>query len=313
MEERRVDQEQSGFGTVQTRSTPALNPATVELLEQAWVVRQQRHSPVLTMVKPHQTLAVSVTGGHCDLQCRHCDGHYLRAMTPVGQALDTYLSRSFSSCLISGGCQSNGTVPVVQHEDVLLKLRKAGARLNCHVGVCDAPQAKRLSSLVDCVSFDLVGDDETLGEVYGVGHAVEKLWESFLRLSDEITTYPHICIGLRGGRISGEYAVLKRLEDMSLPAVVFLILIPTPNTAYAECAPPSLDEVARFLARARLQLPKVPLFLGCMRPAGRYRALVDELAVRAGIQKIVKPMPAAVRWAQRAGLDVRIQKECCVL
>ncbi len=56
-----------------------------------------------------------------------------------------------------------------------------------------------------------------------------------------------------------------------------------------------------------------PLAMGCMRPGGLYRVELDCLAVRAGLNGIVNPAPAAVRLARQFGLEVLRGEECCVL
>ena len=59
--------------------------------------------------------------------------------------------------------------------------------------------------------------------------------------------------------------------------------------------------------------PQVPLYLGCMRPGGRYRESLDQLALQAGINKIVQPVPALRQLASDLGLTVIRGEECCSL
>jgi uncharacterized radical SAM superfamily protein len=89
--------------------------------------------------------------------------------------------------------------------------------------------------------------------------------------------------------------------------------MPTPGTHYADRQPPGVADVAAILAEARLRWPDKPLYLGCMRPKGRYRTALDPLAVRAGVNKIVNPARAAVHLAQSLGLSVVRGRECCAL
>jgi hypothetical protein len=49
-----------------------------------------------------------------------------------------------------------------------------------------------------------------------------------------------------------------------------------------------------------------------MRPKGRYRAELDLLAVRAGLDRIAVPTPGAVREATSLGLRPVWSEECCV-
>jgi uncharacterized radical SAM superfamily protein len=67
-----------------------------------------------------------------------------------------------------------------------------------------------------------------------------------------------------------------------------------------------------ILTEARLRFPDKPLHLGCMRPHGKYRAQLDPLAVRAGVNKIVSPVREAVQLAEELGLSIVQGRECCV-
>ncbi len=286
--------------------------ALEDLLEQAWQVRQTYFPPLLGADDPLGTRAISLTGNNCALDCAHCGRHYLEAMLPVAglSPRDPRLDGA-SSLLISGGCDRQGCVPFLHHLEAIRALRP-GRRLNWHVGLVEEAEAAALEGLAEVVSFDMVGDDDTIAEVYGLEATVEDYRRTYRLLRRSLLVVPHITIGLRGGRLSGERAALRLLQEEGSEAIVFLILIPTPGTRYAGCAPPPLREVAGLLAEARLAFPTIPLLLGCMRPGGAYRRALDSLAVRAGINRIVKPHPAALELASRLGLQVEAGWECCV-
>ena len=76
--------------------------------------------------------------------------------------------------------------------------------------------------------------------------------------------------------------------------------------------PPDVEEVAALLAEARLRFPDVPLHLGCMRPRRAYRARLDPLAVRAGVNVLVSPSREGKAAAEALGLEVVQTRECCV-
>ncbi|MGC9023631.1 MAG: radical SAM protein [Chloroflexia bacterium] len=287
--------------------------ALEDLLGQAWQVRQSRFPPSLGADDPRNTRAISLTGSGCALNCAHCGRHYLEAMLPIAglSPQDPSLDGA-SSLLISGGCDREGRVPFTAHLEEVRALRP-GRRLNWHVGLIGEKEAAALAGLADIISFDLVGDDDTIAEVYGLKATVEDYRRTYRLLRRSLPVVPHITIGLRGGRISGERAALRLLQEEGAEAIVFLVLIPTPGTRYAHCTPPPLREVAGLLAEARLAFPTIPLLLGCMRPGGAYRRALDSLAVRAGINRIVKPHPAALELAARLGLQVEAGRECCAL
>ena len=259
-------------------------------------------------VRPSQTLAVSLTGTRCALQCAHCGGHYLAGMAPV----ETADATGKASCLISGGCDGQGRVPVTAHLPRLARLRR-GRQLIWHVGLIGEGEMREIAPYVDAISFDWVGDDETIREVYGLNCSVEDYARTYATLRRYTRVVPHLTLGLRGGRFSGEHAALDRIQAAGADSLVLLVLIPTPGTRYAQCQPPPLAEVADFMRTVRRELPDTPIYLGCMRPGGHYRHQLDALALRAGVNKIVNPALSAVQLAAELGLAVRWENECCVI
>ncbi len=269
---------------------------------------RQAHSPdVITASVPVDTLPVSVTGRECRQGCAHCGGHYLAGMRPLAEARPG----DRQSVLISGGCDGAGRVPVSQHLEALQSLT-ASRRSNWHLGLIGPEELDLVQPLLDVVSFDFVGDDRTLREVYGLDAGADEVERSFAVLSARARVVPHITIGLRGGAIGHEWAALERLTRHRFDTLVLLVLIPTPGTAYAEAQPPTPEDAARVIAAARARFPEVSLHLGCMRPRGDYRPMLDDLAVRAGVNLIVNPARSAVALAESLGLAWQQQRECCV-
>jgi uncharacterized radical SAM superfamily protein len=276
--------------------------------DRAWQVRATNFPPLLGVDYPLKTLVVSLTGDRCELNCAHCGGRYLRQMVPVWEADP----RGATSCLISGGSDHEGRVPVTSHLDVVRRLRP-GRVLNWHVGLIGKQQAEAIRPYADVISFDFVGDDETIAEVYGLRARAEDYAATYELLRSYATVVPHITVGLRGGTICHEYQALDALERLGADGLVFLVLVPTPGTRYAGCQPPPVEEVAALLVEARLRFPTAPLHLGCMRPRGEYRERLDPLAVRAGVNVIVNPSAEAVALARELGLTVERREECCAI
>ncbi|MBN1401172.1 MAG: radical SAM protein [Anaerolineae bacterium] len=287
---------------------PLRHASAALTVETAWSVRTAWHEPVIRFDRPVRTLPVSLTGEWCALQCAHCGGHYLQHMRPVWQ-VD---ADGATSLLISGGCDSAGRVPLTGHLDTIARLRR-GRRLNWHVGFVDEQDLARIAPYVDVVSFDIVGDAETAREVYGLEASLGDYMRTLDLIQRHVPVVPHITIGLRGGRLSGEWAAIEALRERDIGALILIILIPTPGTAYADREPPALEDVRRTFIEARTLLPETRILLGCMRPHGAYRRSVDELAVRAGLNGIVNPTLAAQRAACELGLEIVWGEECCAL
>jgi len=279
----------------------------------AWDVRARNFAPRILFTRPRRTVPISVTGTACALDCAHCGRHYLAHMVPVARALGDRRVRQATSLLISGGCDAAGRIPVREYLPVIRELAP-GKRLNWHVGLIAEDDAAAIAPLVDTVSLDFVGDEATIREVYGLPATVSDYVATVRRLrAAGLRVMPHLTIGLRGGALGHEGPALDVLAELDPEALVFLVLIPTPGTRYADCSPPPVEDVADILAQARVRFPRTPLLLGCMRPGGDYRTPLDVLAVRAGINGIVNPAPAARRLAASLGLEAVPGDECCVL
>lgn len=292
--------------TIKGGNPVSISPSTQAMLENAWAVRVKNFPMEIEFDYPEATEVITLTGKQCALDCAHCGGHYLKGMKELHEV------KRAKSCLISGGCDARGKVPF-QKQVPMLKELKQGRKLNFHVGLVDEADADRLKGLADVVSFDFVVDDETIKEVFGLERKAEDYVNSYRLLRQRVKVLPHICIGLKGGSLAGEYRALDVLRQEGIDGLVFIVFIPTPGTRYAEKSPPPLEEVIRLLATARALFPDSPIFLGCMRPKGRYRQELDLAAVRCGVNKIVVPTRSAVELARESGLKVTFGEECCVL
>jgi hypothetical protein len=277
-------------------------------LARAWIVRRAHFPDEVTWSYPLDTAVLSLTGQQCALDCAHCGGHYLSEMRPIWA---TQPDRS-TSCLISGGCDPSGRVPVLAHLDQVRAWRQ-GRKMNWHVGFVSEHEMEAIAPLVDVVSFDFVGDDETIHEVYGLDRTVDDYVQTFRLLQRYVRALPHVTIGLRGGELGHELPAFEKLQGLGVDGLVLLVFIPTPGTHYADRRAPSPTAVADLVAEARLCFPRVPLYLGCMRPKGLYRDELDPLAVRAGVNVLVSPSRPAREMAAELGLAARQIRECCVL
>ena len=285
--------------------------SVTQTLQACWRMREACFAPVIRFSYPNSTKPVSVTGRVCELQCAHCGGHYLQHMLTLDEA-ERISDETVSSFLVSGGCTADGKVPLQAHLERLASLKR-GRKYNFHVGLLDEAEIAAVATLADKVSFDFVGDDATIREVFGLDKTVGDYAQCYERLKQRCAVAPHVCIGLHGGEIKGEYQAIDHLKKLGADSVTFIVFVPTPGTRFAHCQPPKAEEAADVLAYARRTLGCVPIQLGCMRPGGSYRRQLDVLAVKAGVNGIVNPTAEAEAVAKSLGLAVERHKECCVL
>lgn len=266
--------------------------------------------------------SVSLTGTKCDLSCKHCMGKYLRFMIPCEKPEELLrvgfelAAQGAKGLLISGGYNSAGYVPLEPFLGALRLLKKeTGLFLNLHTGLVPKGLVQELAEIeVDMVSFDLVGDGETVEMVSGIRRGPEEYGAVLAELLSSIPhVVPHLCLGLHAGRMVGESRAIRMLMELEVRSVVFLVLIPTRGTPFERVPPPQLVEVERIFTEARERLPRAELILGCMRPGGRYREKLDELALRKGFSRIALPSPRTVGLAKEMGLEVERLEGCCAI
>lgn len=292
-----------------------LSKETEDWVQQAWNVRQNQFQNEIFFDFPTMTESITLTGHTCALQCAHCGGHYLQGMQSIEEITNENSKNevySFQSALISGGCTADGKVPFTGQLEFLRQLKK-DVRLNFHVGLVDDEEIELLKDLANVVSFDFVADTETIREVYGLARTPDDYIRVYQALRRVVPVMPHLTLGLKGGQWGGEEKALDALQEIGLDGLTFIVFIPTPGTRYAQRQALPVEEVIQFLAQARVRFPDIPLSLGCMRPKGRYRQLLDEAAVALGMNRLVMPTPGARRLAEEKGLRVIRGEECCAL
>jgi uncharacterized radical SAM superfamily protein len=256
----------------------------------------------IEFVYPTRTAEVSITGKACALRCAHCNALLLR---DIGRT-------DPKSYLVSGGCNREGEVPLAENIETLRRLAR-GHRLIVHTGLIREENVKKIAPFVHAASFNFMCDDETIREVYGLNKSGDDYVEAYCALRRHVKAVPHITIGLNRGRIVSERKAFEILGSLGAEAVVLNILIPTPGTRYAALQPPPVESVVDVIGEARRSLRDTPLFLGCMRPGGRYRDTIDREAVKLGMDRIVMPSHRAVQLAERTGLTIGRRDECCIL
>jgi uncharacterized radical SAM superfamily protein len=300
------------------------------LLDQAWALSRRHHGRRLGLYLPGMFVydgrrgrfpAVSLTGSECALGCGHCRGQLLAQMAPAvrpGQLLDLARrakTQGHLGLLVSGGCDQAGRLPWAAFADDLAAVKaETGLFLAVHAGFVDPAQARSLKAAgVDLALLDVIGDDDTARRVYNlpgrgvVEASLAALVEAGLDLA------PHVVVGLDFGRLKGEEAAVELIAASGAGRVIFVVLMPLAGTAMTGLAPPEVEDVAGLICRARLAHPELVQHLGCAKPRGAYHRRLDRLAVRAGVNHLAIPAPAAVDLAGELGLEPAWAETCCAL
>jgi len=264
----------------------------------------------IQFVYPVDTKAITLSGQGCALNCKHCNKHYLKQMDTLG----SNTPKNVKSFLISGGLKKNGNSFILDRKKELNELKKRGNyRFNSHIGFVDIEELNEIAKVVDYVSFDFVSDSKVIKKVYNLDKNAKEYVEQYKMLSSKIDTFPHITVGLDEGKIHWEYEAIDILHKLGAKRLVLNILVPTKGTEFENVPLPDLKEVQKVIKHARKVFSDGTLIIGCMRPGGVYRSKVDQIAIKEGVDRIVKPTPEARELAEKMGFNISYFYECCVL
>lgn len=268
--------------------------------------------------------AISVTGTRCQLNCQHCRGQFLKQMHAITRPrhllsfAKTLAAHGGIGCLISGGCDAQGQVPLSPFLSTLAEIKKTTRLfLNVHTGFLSADSAQHLAETrIDCASVDVVGDDETIHQIHGLTNRSTVDYATTLAALTraKVTAAPHVCVGLHFGQLAGELSALELIGSTMNPRVLVIIaLMSAPNASDSCLASPAGYDIARVCALARIMFPECEIALGCMRPRGSARREMERLAVAAGITRLVLPTQATISYLREQRYTVTLDKSCCVV
>ncbi len=296
---------QSHFGNEITFHAPGLKSYHIEGFEQK---------------NPKAFLPISITGSGCALDCDHCDSKILEPMIPLNPKEGLYAmcerlaKGGTEAVLISGGSQRDGKVPFMKHIDAISRIKKdLGLKVMVHTGLVDETMAKGLKEAgVDGVALDIIGSNETIKKVYHLNSTIEDYDYSLKVLTDYgLSIRPHIILGLHYGKMLGEYDALEMISKYPVHALILVIFTPLHGTLMQKVAPPPTDEVADFFHRARMKMPDSKILVGCARPSGEYKKIVDIAAVDAGLNGIAYPAEGVIEHAKAKGLIPKFFENSC--
>lgn len=264
--------------------------------------------------------AFSITGAACALGCAHCGGRILAPMRPAGrpaafEAAVTAMAEkgTLRGFLLSGGSDRRNEVRFEPYMPAVRRLKRAFPQLEVavHTGLVDAARAAALEG-ADVAMLDIIGDADTIREVYRLDRPVADFEASLARLvATGLRVVPHVVVGLHFGAVRGEAAALDIIARHRTAAAILVVVMP--HLAGPGFTAPAPADAARVFAMARARLPDRLLLLGCARPPGRARTLLDLYALAAGFDGIAHPAQGVLALARAMGRPVAPSPRCCGL
>jgi len=267
--------------------------------------------------------AISVTGAHCDLHCSHCKGKLLESMIPANdpetfsRTVDRLRSRGGLGILVSGGANRDGEVPLEKFIPSIkgIKEKDPSFKIIVHTGLIKRNMAKDLKDAgVDQILLDMIGDNETIREVYHLNKRVEDYEETLWMLKEMgHRLAPHIIIGHHFGEIRGEWRALEMVTRIGVETIVLVILKPLIGIGKDRFRTPTREETSKITAIARILNPKTPIRMGCIRPAHPSKMEMEKGAIDSGVNTIAYPLQGTIEYAKEIGLETKFIEMCCSL
>jgi uncharacterized radical SAM superfamily protein len=265
--------------------------------------------------------AISVTGKECALRCKHCGRKYLDGMVPATrpeelvEVAEALAERGAKGFLLSGGSDSSGRVRIADFAGAVAEIKETTDLLiNAHVGLSKRSELESLvRSGVDAFSTDLYGDSETISDVLGIEATPEDYYQVIrdLKVLGAPRIAPHVCIGIRGGKLGSEIRAIQNVKELEPEAVILISLMPTKGTAYEGVTPPDREALLQVARRARELMPGTKLLLGCMRSKLDRSSEVD--MVEAGVNGLVLPASSTVDRLRSSGYSIKKRSTCCAM
>jgi uncharacterized radical SAM superfamily protein len=265
--------------------------------------------------------AFSVTAGACALDCDHCQARILEPMIPATtphmleqRVRDLVLMQDLQGFLLSGGSNRRNEIKYERYFPVLERLKRdfPHLRIAVHSALLDERRAKLMESAgVDTAMMDVIGSQETIGQVYHLDRPVADFEATLAALcSTSMQVVPHIVVGLHYGRILGEAAALEICARHPIHSLVLVVVMPFYAKPGTFATPPAAD-VGRVFLDARRRMGSRQVLLGCARPPGLHKRATDAYAVMAGLDGIAFPADGAVAVSRAIGRPYEQQHACC--
>ena len=216
---------------------------------------------------------------------------------------------------MSGGADKNGEVPLEEFVSAIAAVKKEAPHFKviCHTGLIRKETAKKLKEAgIDQVLIDVIGDDDTIREVYHLDKRVQDYEETLWMLKEMgHRLAPHLIIGHHFGEIRGEWRALEIITRLAVETIVLVIikpLLPTPKMKI-----PRPEEASKISAIARILNPATPIRMGCIRPAHPWKIEMEKGFIDSGVNTIAYPLQRTIEYAKEIGMETKFIEMCCSL
>ena len=215
------------------------------------------------------------------------------------------------------GANRNGEVPLEKFIPSIRKIKEKDPQFKVivHTGLIQREIAKGLKEAgIDQILIDVIGDDDTIREVYHLNKRVEDYEETLWMLKEMgHRLAPHLIIGHHFGEIRGEWRALEMVTRVGVETIVLVILKTLLPVGKDHFKIPTPEETSRISAIARILNPQTPIRMGCIRPAHPSKAEDGKGIYRLRSQHHRLPLQGTIEYAKEIGLETKFIEMCCSL
>jgi uncharacterized radical SAM superfamily protein len=219
--------------------------------------------------------------------------------------------------LVSGGADRDGEVPLEEFIPSIRALKENNPQFKVivHTGLIQKEMAKALKEAgVDQILIDIIGNDDTIREVYRLNKMVEDYEETLWMLKEMgHRLAPHIIIGHHFGELRGEWRALELVTRVGVETIVLVVFKTLNASDKNHFKVPKPEETSKISAIARILNPSIPIRMGCIRPAHPSKAAVEKGFIDSGVNTIAYPLQGTIDYAREIGLVTKFVEMCCSL
>jgi uncharacterized radical SAM superfamily protein len=215
--------------------------------------------------------------------------------------------------LISGGCDKEGRVPLIERIGEIGSLKEMGLLLNVHTGHVDEAEVETLVNTgIDRFSVDLHRSADVIKNVLHQNGGKERYEATLRALCRKAPgrVVPHICAGLDGDQVLYEKECVDMAMEHEIAALVLIRHMPT-KASQLHLAEQLSDERFYELVEHAVDRSDVPVLLGCMRPRGSGQVELE--CARRGIAGIANLRSDTEKILCEDGFTIERRSLCCAL
>jgi len=282
---------------------------------------KRHHKKINFFITSYLFPSISVTGGACDLMCKHCRGKLLEPLIPATSSEELEKKafmlhkKGAKGILLTGGCDRSGRVPIKGLIPAIRAIKeRSDLILIAHTGFISGEEAEALKeSGLDGIGFDVLGDMGTAREIYGLDVPEKEYVESLHAIEDSgIMVFPHVCVGLHFGELKGEFHALDLIKHVKPATIIITGLMPVAGTPMAHIRPRPGD-FAKVIERAVNMFPGTQIVLGCAHSSGKDRDEIEKIALKSKVSGIAAPAMKTIEFAKKNGYEIEYHGTCCGL